>query len=312
MKNIITSKSGGISGCCTALLLCATQTACPPTAPTVDPPPSPPIPSVCSGDPCASSSCPPNDDVDCAANLPAENPDAIQVSRGFDCNDAYEGEEVATVAGQEQDVVLIRRSSSGNCNMDLIYRAGNGDEKVLSNNPSGYTFTVAGLTPAQDIIVCSNKIQHRTTEDTGIRFIERILVQCWIKEPSGTWIGPKEVVAPDGAWAAWAGEINASADGSRNYSIGYGRDFSFQFLNIRNDGRPATDGLYRAYFSVENGTIVIGETAKLADNIYPTADEVYDSLDNWIPTEEEKEAGSEFIDFSDGDCPPPNGCSELK
>lgn len=282
---------------------------CPPST-NINPPspPNPQIPSVCSGDPCASSDCPADPDVDCSPTLPPEEPGPLQPIRGFECNDDFTGETLSVVDGTESDKVLTRLSAAGNCTFDLIYQASSGQESVLSTKASGYMFAAAGTAPSNDVLVCASHYQHRSSEQEGIRFVERIAVNCWVKEPSGNWIGPTEVVSPDGAWAAWVDVLGAKSDGRREYSIQYVRDFTFSPLNAVNEGRPSTDGVYKAPFRVENGAIITDTVEKVADVIYPTANDVYENSSNWEPTEEEREALSDIIDFSDGDCPPPNGC----
>ena len=282
---------------------------CPPQTDVNTPePPTPTIPTVCSDDPCASSDCPADPDADCSPTLPPEEPGPLQPIRGFECNDEFTGETLSVVDGTEGDLVLTKVSSSGNCNYDLIYQDNSGQESVLSTKASGYMFAAAGAAPSGDILVCSTHLQHRETDQEGIRFVERILIQCWVKEPSGNWIGPKTVVSPDGPWAAWVDILGAKADGRREYSVQYIRDFTFSPLNAVNDGRPDTDGVYKTPFRIESGAILVDSAEKLADVIYPTANEVYENSTNWEPTEEEQEALSDIIDFGDGDCPPPNGC----
>ena len=283
--------------------------ACPPTT-NINPPtpPDPQIPSVCSGDPCASSECPPDPNVDCSPTLPPEEPGPLQPIRGFECETSYTGETLSVVDGTEGDKVLTKVSSSETCTYDLIYETTSGEESVLSTKASGYMFAAAGTAPSGDILVCASHMQHRETDQEGVRFVERIVIECWVKEPSGTWIGPKEVVAPDGPWAAWVDILGAKADGRREYSVQYIRDFTFSPLDAVNEGRPDTDGIYKAPFRIQNGAIITDTVEKIADTIYPTAEEVYENTSTWEPTEEEQEALSEIIDFSDGDCPPPRGC----
>ena len=286
-----------------------TQTACPPSTPTVPQPPDPPIPSICTGDPCASVNCPADPDVDCSPTLPPEEPgETLQPSRGFSCKTEYTGEVLSEVEGTDGDKVVSKVFSSSECTYDLVYQESNGQETLLSTKPSGYFMVMGAKAPSGDILVCASHYQHRSTDEEGLRFVERIPIECWIKESTGTWLGPKVVVAPDGPWAAWVDILIAKADGRREYAIRYIRDFSFNILNRVDYGRPDTDGVYKASFRVENGAMVIGSVEKLDDQTAPKADDWLENSVPWQPTEEEVEAYSDFMDF--GDCPPPNGCEE--
>jgi len=293
---------------CGVLLFCMTLTACPPTAPTVPQLPDPPIPSACNGDPCASVNCPADPDVDCSPTLPVESPGPLEPLRGFSCNTEFSDKELTRVEGRETDRIFIQRSNEGDCVFDLVYEGSDGQQRTLSSKPRGYLFVVAGMVPSDDAVVCASHIQHRSTTEENVHFMERVMVECWVQEPNGNWIGPKTVVAPDGPWAAWVDILIAKADGRREYAIRYIRDFSFNILNRVDYGRPDTDGVYKAPFRVENGAMVIGSIEKLDDQTAPNADDWFENSVPWQPTEEEVEAYSDFIDF--GDCPPPNGCEE--
>ena len=102
------------------------------------------------------------------------------------------------------------------------------------------------------------------------------------------------------------GGLEGADDGSSVFQVVWIRDFSFQFLNLHNEDRPAEDGVYSTVFSVVDGVVVVGQTTKIGDEGVHADDAEPDA--GWEPTEEEKLALSEHIDFSDGDCPPPDGC----
>lgn len=308
MNNTLSMLSGARSFSVIFVGLGLMQLGCPPSNP-ISPSQLPPtIPSACSGDPCASVDCPNLDGVPCEATLPPEEPGQLQPMRGFICDDAFEGTVLSSVEGTGGAQVLTRKSSRESCTYDLIYKEPTGEEKTLSTVSSGFLSAMAAVAPSSDTLVCASHMQHRKTEEDELRFVERVMIDCWVKVPSGTWLGPKAVVAPDGPWAAWIIVLGAKSDGRREYSVRYNRDFTFSPLNLVNEGRPESDGVYKAHFSVENDRLVRGSTERLSGPNYPTVEDFDGNMNDWIPSQEEKERLRDLIDFGDGDCPPPLGC----
>jgi len=224
------------------------------------------------------------------------------VVRGFQCTPAGVGEwlTVAKVQGTETDVIGIRPKDGPQCQYDVLYRAKDGTEYPLSSTLSGYLFTVARRDGAQRI-VCISDLQH-SDAGSGQRQIDRVVIHC-AAHTGADWIPLVEVVAPDGEWAAWVRTVEPTEVSGR-YVLRYARDFTYQVMNLTDNGRPPTDGIYEVELQVGSETITVGPAVKVSDKTHPAT--TVDSFQKWEPSDSDKDDYSEFIDFSDGPCP--QGC----
>jgi hypothetical protein len=99
-------------------------------------------------------------------------------------------------------------------------------------------------------------------------------------------------------YAAWVDSITPVGDTQDQWSVGWKRDFSFQFLNISDAGRPPSDGAYATALGFDGEVLVAGVTTKLSDSILgepPTASA-------WSPSVEERGMLDGLFDIQNGPC----------
>ena len=224
--------------------------------------------------------------------------------RTFECRPDQVGDELvmAHVMGAAGDRVVIRPSSSQACYYDLVYRSGNGDEHVLSGeDASGYLFTRALKTTSGVTVVCVNAIQHHPQEGT-MHQIDAVTIHC-ASRVNGSWSALQPVVSPDGAWAAWIRTLEPETSQVDHFRLTFAHDFSFQFMNLTDAGRPEGDGLYEVVFGVAGDTFDIDDPALLSKTQNPVAG---GEFQEWKPTAQEKVDYAEFMSMDDGPCP--DGC----
>jgi len=220
--------------------------------------------------------------------------------------------DVADVAGIPGATVAIE--PNGLCTFDLVFRRGPGERAVLSSSdsPGGYLLAVGGVSPSGRAVVCASNIRHGMSEDASRgaagrvhSTIDSVSLECAVEGDEG--FGPlTTVVEPDGDWAAWAMGLEEANDGSGAFRVLWMRDFSFQFLNLNNRGRPETDGIYATTFETdEEGAPVALTVEKLMDGVMGEDAVVGEA---WEPTPAELEEMGEFIKVDEGACPPPMGC----
>jgi hypothetical protein len=209
---------------------------------------------------------------------------------------------MAQVTGLEGAFLSLRKTDEP-CVFDLVFQGPGGTETVLSNEPSGYLFSAAMQIDGGDVIVCANAIQHRAHEtNSTARIIERVSILC-TRSHEGSWTPMVPVVTPDGPWAAWLhaqsfGDPSAipGDDGIDQFPILFARDFSFQFLNTVDTGRPGTDGYYRQNLDLSGGNIARLGTAVRVMSIGEGSVPAPDSDAVWEPTEAEIAEFEAFID----------------
>jgi len=59
--------------------------------------------------------------------------------------------------------------------------------------------------------------------------------------------------------------VEAHPTEASTYRVVWIRDFSFQFMNMSDAGRPATDGTYETTFTLQGQKLIVGATTKSAD-----------------------------------------------
>ncbi len=228
----------------------------------------------------------------------------IEVVRTFDCVPEGVGAELALteVIGDPGAVVAIRPSAASECQYDVFYKRKDGTEQKLSQRPSGYIFAAGLRTADGTTVVCINDLAHRA--EGGRRFVDTVKIECSVGTRD-TFTPLTPVVVPDGAWAAWIRTLAAKDGEGQTFSLRYVRDFSFQFFNLSDNGRPATDGVYEATLKVDGrgGLSTGGNAIKVETRTNPLAEM---PVEQWAPTEAEKSELEGIIDFSDGPCP--EGC----
>ena len=275
------------------------------------------VPSLCEVDPCAREDCD-RSNISCPDELPPEDPEpdsALQLDRTFDCfpEGVRDGAPVGQVAGLE-GAFLSLRTASPTCQFDLVFHGSDGAQTVISDAPDGYFFAAARRLPSGDVVACVTAIQHRAHDaaEPAKRFIERTRIRC-ARQIGDDWMPMVDLISPDGPWAAWLdpetfGDSAAipGDDGRGQFALLYARDFSFQFLNTVNTGRPGEDGMYRQDLDLSDGGLTaLGAPVRVGDisaNV-PTDEDASD----WTPTEEEI---AEFEAFVDGLPPEPDAPAE--
>lgn len=228
----------------------------------------------------------------------------VTVSRGFECQAANAGERmvVAQVLGGDGATVQITPTDPASCQYALVYHEADGTPHTLSEAGSGYLF-VAARKDGDITVVCASDIRHSADPARGStgRRTDAVPIQCAARQ-GGSWSALVDVVTPTDA-AAWIRGISADPETPGRYLVRYARDFSFNVLNMSDNGRPADDGIYEQAFDVGSAGVVVGTGTKVEDVSNPLAGGTFEK---WEPSADDKAAMSDFIDFSDGPCP--NGC----
>ncbi len=253
--------------------------------------------------------------------LPApalEGPKPLQVVREFTCDPGAITRDTAVsdVQNMEGATVDIRPlpGEAGSCNYHLLFRDLDGTVSQLSpaDDPGGYLLAIAGRSPAGHVMVCASDIDHDVDpEGTSVlpgeqpRRIDGVGIDCAVRA-GGHWSSLARVIEPDGDWAAWVVGLEAADSGNATFRVVWIRDFSFQFLNLSDEGRPVGDGIYATVVSLaDDGALQVGATELISELIVPQEAHEYGA---WEPTDDELDELGEFITPDDGDCPPPYGC----
>lgn len=174
----------------------------------------------------------------------------ITAVREFTCtpNGVSAEQPVAGVAGTNGDQLVIRQTASP-CQYDLLYRSTTAGDTVLSSQPSGYL-----LAAAADRVVCASPITHHpASAGAANHVIDSVSLDCALRSSAGTWLPMQHLFSPT-SWAPWVNSVNrVDAD---TYVVEYLHDFSYQFANIGNAGRPADDGIYQQTLQIVGDTLV--------------------------------------------------------
>lgn len=224
----------------------------------------------------------------------------VTLERGFVCLDEGVGSEMvlAEVAGLEGEQVVI--VSQGDCQYDLLYRSTGGD-KILSSAPGGYILAEAThLLATTTTTVCASNAHHVANGDE--RLVETVSIQCWARGSDGEFAALPDAVPPSGDYAAWVDSLVPDEANEGQFVLTWLHDFSFQFLNVSDEGRPETDGTYTTQLSFDGSALTAVATAQLSPSVLGEAPEVSE----WIPTDEERQLAGGIFDIDDGECA--NGC----
>ncbi len=212
------------------------------------------------------------------ANPPS--PRVVVRERGFECVSYGVGARntVATVRGSSGSTIeSIERAP---CSLDLVHVNSAGD-LPLSPMPSGYLFSDAEVDSAGNTWICASAINHSPGPYPNVRVSDSVALTCWAILPNGN-LATASVVAGDPEYAAWLGSIRST--GPDTAVVTWVRDFSFQFLNMANGGRPATDGTYETSLQISAGSINVGATTKLSPSVAPPTS----APSQWTPTVDER------------------------
>jgi hypothetical protein len=214
------------------------------------------------------------------AQLPPYRELPVERVRGFNCRaDQVTAETtIADVDGTTDEHVVIVPDVAP-CNYQLKYRAG-AALSALSETASGFLIAAAAHLADGNRVVCASEIHHHATGG-GSAEIDSVPIRCWA---SGTTVFTG-IVAVEGSsdYAAWVRTVAAHPTRAGAYVVTWARDFSFQFLNNSDLGRPSTDGEYETVLTWDGTTLSAEPTTKKSDvsNLFSGA-----TLDRYTPAPE--------------------------
>ena len=223
-------------------------------------------------------------------------------NRYFNCDPSEVGDGlvIAGIDGLEGDALGLRPFGDAACEFNLVYSTGTPDaETVLSAKPGGYLLGDGLRLGSGDLVICANNIHH-SPAGARRRRIERVGLECALHS-GGEWSDLLEVVASS-EWAPWISDLRVS-DGVLR--LAYTRDFSFQFMNLSDNGRPSEDGIYEIVLTPLGGTLSASAPVKVADRTNPLSS-MPDT--EWVPSDDDRSSLGEVFDF-DTKGPCQDGCS---
>ena len=192
---------------------------------------------------------------------------AVTVDRHVSCDLSAVGSSlvVAPVDGDAGEQVVITPSGAG-CSFNLSYQDALGARTPLSAEASGWLVTVASKFPDGTRVVCGSEARsHVVSGSTTDLIIDTVPIRCWASA-STLFTATVEVVAPSSQAAAWARELKPHPTQAGAYVLVWSRDFSFQFFNMSDNGRPSTDGVFESVL-LWNGTTLVAQPAMLKSAI---------------------------------------------
>jgi hypothetical protein len=220
---------------------------------------------------------------------------------------------IADVANRPGATIDIQATES-RCAYDLLFRDGETAVNLSQGKaPGGYLLAVSGVAPSGSAVVCASNIQHskagnEAADGTSPRRIDEVWIECARGESGSknSRFSPlASVVRSDGSWAAWAVGLEESDWNKNAYRLLWIRDFSFQFLNLSNQGRPPEDGVYATEFVFTDlGSVEVGPTFRVSD-VIPSDSIVFEG---WEPTDAELDEHADYIVYDEGPCSGPAGC----
>lgn len=198
--------------------------------------------------------------------------EGLQVVREFTCvPPASSADDVLFVIdGRPEESVAIR-PSGGNCQFELVLKRSSSDV-LLTQKPGGYLVGVSTGAPGRGAVCVSNIIHGLDTAAPNVALadkahrIERVTLECAVEWSDNEWTSLSTIVEGSNDFAAWPSYV-AFNEETKQFKVGWVRDFSFQFLNISDRGRPSSDGLYETVFSVLQQRVTPVSTTKLADTV---------------------------------------------
>jgi hypothetical protein len=170
------------------------------------------------------------------------------------------------------------------CNYQLVYKI-DAQTSTLSTEPSGYVLGAATRFSDGARVVCSSALEHHEFGAQGrFRQIDRVPIRCWASSTT-TFGAPLVAVAGSPDYAAWVRKLSPHPTRSGAYVLEWSHDFSFQFFNMSDNGRPATDGVYETVLTFDGTTLAAEPAVKTSDRTNPMAGGTYEPF---TPSDEEK------------------------
>ena len=220
----------------------------------------------------------------------------VEVMREFVCRMANvgTGATIATVEGGDPNEGIIIRPAGDDCLFHVFHRSEAGHETQLTTEPGGYQIAAAAVVPGPARVICASDAAHTAVPGAavGLRRAEHVRIACWAGEP-GSFSSAATAVPEDPSFAAWAARVEAHPTEAETVRLVWVRDFTFQFMNVSDAGRPATDGTYETTISLSGGSLTVGATAKLTDSTF--AEPV--GVTGWEPTAEERALLGDLFSF---------------
>jgi hypothetical protein len=193
----------------------------------------------------------------------------VERIREFICDTSGIGnqQDIAFVENGDMGETIFIRPADQECHFYLFHRGASGDETQLSGDPGGYLIVQAGVLNSDGVrTICASDSEHTAVKggESNERRVGSVSIQCWIGG-AGSFKPGVTVVGKDPEYAAWVARVEAHPTKAATYRVVWIRDFSFQFMNMSDAGRPATDGTYETTFTLKGQKLVVGATTKLAD-----------------------------------------------
>lgn len=214
----------------------------------------------------------------------------VERIREFVCDMSAIGNQadIAMVENGEMGEAVFIRPADQECRFHLLHRSGSGSETQLTSSPGGYQIAQAAVLDNNGLrAICASDAEHTAVTDgePNERRVQTVAIHCWVGD-TGSFKPGVTVVGKDPEYAAWIARVEAHPKEVSTYRVVWVRDFSFQFLNMSDAGRPETDGTYETTFTLQGKKLVVGATTKLADTTMYGSTVTFEP---WEPTPEELE-----------------------
>jgi hypothetical protein len=218
----------------------------------------------------------------------------MELIRNFDCyTERVEAEAwLQDFEGAPGEALVIRPAGQP-CSFHLVHLAGT-VSSPLSSQPTGYLVTTARRFADGVRVVCASELRSSQVGRSSItRQVDDVSIRCWASATTSFQTTVMAVTAgPD--WAAWVRSLEPSTTQSGVYVLTWARDFSFQFLNMGERGRPTTDGLYQTVLTWSGTSLIAGaatQTSTLSNPFSGTP------ITTWTPTADEVTRFSPYFEF---------------
>lgn len=231
-------------------------------------------------------------------SAPTELP--IAVSRAFHCNQAAVGASlpIADVAGAPGEALVIAPAGASPCTFHLAHRSDAGVDTPLSSSPGGFLLGAAaslgGVTMA-----CVSDVVHQPAPGASptAREVVEVPIRCWANAGAG-WTLALDAVPGTSQAAAWVHSLEAVPNTSGAFTLSFVRDSTFQFLNLSDFGRPASDGLHAVPLSLGGNAVLAGAATQVSSSVHVGASTVTAS----VPTADDEAHLEGLADFDAGAC----------
>ena len=234
-----------------------------------------------------------------------------QADRTFDCHDQIPADmTIAQLGRGSQKLVINLAGGPGSCAFDLDHIGADGVRTRLSTHPGGYLMASLNRLNDNSLVACATRIESEATGDGVVHEILTTDIECAIAT-AGEWTAMTPIKVGDSQRAYWLDSISQKIDTTDEFIVRYMGDSTFSFVNLFNEGRPASDGRYQTVVHLGSHELHVGMTTKSGQ--YANVPKPDGVLKSWTPSDDEiaqlVSAGLfDEDDFSDGPCPLPQGC----